>query len=147
MHDEDSALGLQVENAKGEKWTCYGDSYLFDPGSTVKDGNKDRCLFAVQTSADEIYEAWDKQDAIDPANYGALKLVPTVESANGPQPVAPLFRIKDGVLQRRGKYLLGVSDRTNWSSWADTTDLTFSYTATLAAMQVSGKWSYPLTIS
>ena len=144
MHDEDSALGLKVANAKGESWTCYGDSYLFD---SDKFENKNRCVSAVEASAAEIYRAWDKQDAsvVNSLKYAALELVPTIESANGPQDVAPLFRVKDGILQRRGKYLTGITRRTDWSSWANTTDWTFSYNATVVAMQWSGRWNYPLT--
>ena len=33
MHDEDNAIGLNVENPRGEKFRAFGDKRLLNPGS------------------------------------------------------------------------------------------------------------------
>lgn len=55
MHDEDSCWGLTVQNDLGRQWTAYGDKKLLDTVNTVNAGLVEQ---AVQTSVDEIYDAY-----------------------------------------------------------------------------------------
>ncbi|UNI15092.1 hypothetical protein JDV02_001661 [Purpureocillium takamizusanense] len=54
MHDEDSAFGLQVEDASGSRWTAFGDRKLLDK---VNEVNLLKCQAAAAASAREVYDA------------------------------------------------------------------------------------------
>lgn len=90
MHDEDSAIGLSVTNPIGDTWMMFGDGYLLDKAN---DQNLKKSFAAVQKSADEVYQAWKEKKVLKKADYGALKILPTLESAQKNQVLAPLFRI------------------------------------------------------
>ena len=55
MHDEDNKYGLRVTNKMGDKWIAYGDGMLLNDES---EGNHRIAVAAVQTSVDEVYEAF-----------------------------------------------------------------------------------------
>lgn len=80
MHDEDNAIGLHVQNPRGESWTAYGDMRLRDK---VALDSSNMCHAALQTSVDEIYAAWKIHQVPDPAAYAALSFAPTLASAQG----------------------------------------------------------------
>ncbi len=78
MHDEDSAIGLDVTDPSGTlKWTMYGDKRLSD---TDNQFNKSQALMAVQTSADEIFTAWSTGTVPVAGSYQAWKYAPTLAS-------------------------------------------------------------------
>lgn len=64
MHDEDCHQGLLVHNKRGDTWTAYGDKRLFD--DVAKD-NLRLVREAVQTSIDEVYNAFVRKDPTPPA--------------------------------------------------------------------------------
>lgn len=131
MHDEDCAIGLDVQNIGGEKWTLYGDKRGLD---TVNEESKRRCLAAIQASADEIYDAWKTQIKPDRQKYRAWAHAPTLESAYGSQTLAALFTPGD-------KRRVNIKDRRDHSY---TTSWWFATTAAQCAN--SGRWKYPITI-
>ena len=51
MHDEDGEFGLRVTNARGDKWTSYGDGMLLHEKS--KDNLK-LVAEAVRLSVDQV---------------------------------------------------------------------------------------------
>ncbi|KDN71570.1 hypothetical protein CSUB01_12117 [Colletotrichum sublineola] len=53
MHDDDSATGIMVCNAKGDQWIEYGDKQFFEPQAIV---NRARCMECLRVSAREVYE-------------------------------------------------------------------------------------------
>lgn len=165
MHDEDSALGLDVRNAEGDAWTCYGDDYLFDEcgRDTLR-----LCVKAMQRSADEVYAAFTNRTVAPPAAFAALRLVPTIESAmSDSQRLAPLFKLADpantslsekpqtSVVLRRGADLhartaignlpIPGAFRINRTDWNDYTD-DFWYATTWAACRASGRWEWPMVL-
>lgn len=131
MHDEDCAIGLSVENPKGETWTAYGDKKALDQANV---DNKNRCIAAVQASADEIFQAFTSKTVPAEADYKAWAYAPTLASATGPQALVPLF--KSGTVRRVDIKNRRLSEFTN-SFW-------FPTTAALCAF--SHWWDYPITI-
>ncbi|GAW15295.1 hypothetical protein ANO14919_047040 [Xylariales sp. No.14919] len=131
MHDEDCAIGLSVQNPSGEQWTAYGDKKALDQ---VNEDNKERCIAAVQASADEIFVAWKTHTIPAAGDYKAWTHAPTLASAGGQQVLAPLF--KPGQLRR--------SDVKNRRLWQFTKD--WWYATTAALCKYSGWWKYPITI-
>ena len=131
MHDEDNAIGLHVQNPRGESWTAYGDKRLLDK---VALDSSNMCHAALQTSVDEIYAAWKIHQVPDPAAYAALSFAPTLASAQGQQELMPLFRADD---YRR-------KDDSNRRDTDYTID--YTYPTTLADMEFSGRWKYPITM-
>ncbi|PYH40072.1 uncharacterized protein BP01DRAFT_370195 [Aspergillus saccharolyticus JOP 1030-1] len=90
MHDEDGAHGLVVSTAGSysQSWTMYGDNSFLEPAN---DDNRQRCLDALQTSADEVFEAWWTKENV--RRYGALDFLPTLESAFKAPNDQPLYHI------------------------------------------------------
>ncbi|CAG8733837.1 15429_t:CDS:1, partial [Acaulospora colombiana] len=131
MHNEDSAIGLNVSNQDGKSWRMYGDKYIFDERDKE---NKDYCIDAVQASVNEIYDAYRTGEAPSPADYEALKIVPTVKDD---QELAPLFRLNGKTLERR-------KDIKNRREREFTTD--FTYIGTIRDCELSGLWKYPITM-
>jgi hypothetical protein len=132
MHDEDSAIGLQVSNPAGESWQCYGDKRALDQESAE---NLKRCVAAVQASADEIYTAYSTGTAPSSSDYAAWKIAPTLDSARSTnQQLATLFTFDSG--RRKGIKTRRVWEfTTNWWYWS-----------TLAECKLSGYWNYPITL-
>jgi hypothetical protein len=151
MHDEESAIGLTVQNGNGETWTAYGDARAFD---AVAATNKAKCLAAVQASADEIYRAYSSYNTIPPSQYAYQNLVPLLDLnklvRDESQTLVPLFRCKDangdftlnppqnGKVYRRQN----VENRTNWTSWMEEADLP----NLLSTLYLSAWWDRPMTV-
>lgn len=83
VHDEDSKYGLQVQNQREDHWSCYGDSYYFDPRNQT---NRQLCQEAMSCSKLEIYEAWTSGAApsIQDGNFGALQIIPDLQKVADP---------------------------------------------------------------
>ncbi|KAK3291796.1 uncharacterized protein B0H64DRAFT_468519 [Chaetomium fimeti] len=131
MHDEDNAIGLTVRNPAGETWTAYGDKRGLD---LANDENSKRCSRALQVSVDEIYNAWKTKTTPSKASYGAWTHAPTLESALGPQTLAPLFQGE----KRRAVI-------KNRRAWAFTSNWSFMGTF-IECYWWSGWWKYPITM-
>jgi len=56
MHDEEDQYGLHVHDQQNHRWISYGDRFYFDPQSAE---NRVRQKIALQTSADEIFSAYE----------------------------------------------------------------------------------------
>lgn len=134
MHDEDCAIGLRVRSRDQQSWTCFGNKRALD---NANQKNMQRCVAAVQTSADEIYRAYVTKRI--PSTYAALEIAPTLDSARSKdQPLAPLFKFQvTGTLDRRAD----IKKRRNWQF---TDDWSFSTTAFLC--KTSGYWNYPINL-
>ncbi|KAI0742642.1 hypothetical protein C8Q80DRAFT_918213 [Daedaleopsis nitida] len=135
MHDEDNAIGISVRNPAGDSWTCWGDQHTLDD---VAADNLKHCQAAIQASVDEVYKAYHTGQIPPPESYTAWTIAPTLESANAPQWLAPLFRCQDGVLQRRKD----LADRRRHDY---TTDFWFSATASKCFFGQS--WKYPIAMN
>ena len=72
-HDEDSAFGIEVQNARGDKWTCYGDGNL-----NTQENAKTKALVIelVSTSAKEIYNVFLTGEILKSEQFAAKKLIP-----------------------------------------------------------------------
>lgn len=98
MHDVDNACGLKVANTKGESWTCYGDTRLFE------DANKENCRrlkVALQVSVDEVYEAFTNRTIPSTNSFKVFDHIPTFESALSSENPLPMFLEKDNALYVR----------------------------------------------
>lgn len=120
MHDEDSKYGLRVRNAEGEQWRAYGDKRYFD---SVDVANRRQVGRAVQRSADEVFQAFDKGQATSPEQYAALRLTPDLQAAEQdlvPGNFAPLYRQQGStVLRRKNVADLNDSQYTrDWWGWS-----------------------------
>ncbi|KAI9740318.1 MAG: hypothetical protein M1834_004897 [Cirrosporium novae-zelandiae] len=131
MHDEDNAIGISVENPAGQKWIMYGGKRALD---AVNSDNNNRCLEAVQASAEEIYHAWKTKKVPDMNEYKAWDHSATLESARDRQVLAPLFTAEN---QRR----VTITSRYNWKFTEG-----WQYLTTAAECFNSGWWKYPITI-
>ncbi|KAI5892260.1 uncharacterized protein SCHCODRAFT_02287368 [Schizophyllum commune H4-8] len=136
MHDEDCAIGLQVKNRAGDSWTCYGDKRALDE---VAADNIHRTVAAVQASANEVYTAYKTGKVIPAEQYAAWEIAPTLESALGPQSLAPLFRYADAS-QKVIEVRTDIKNRHNpqyatkgWTYWS-----------VHDAVEKSGWWNYPI---
>ncbi|OJD33041.1 phosphatidylcholine-hydrolyzing phospholipase c [Diplodia corticola] len=131
MHDEDCAIGLSVTNPAGESWQAFGDKRLL--AKENKD-NKERCLVAIQASADEVFQAYKDGKAPSPDSYKAWTHACTLDSAHGSQELAPLFK-KDEYRRK------DVTHRREW-------EFTQDWWVWSTAMKIwkSGWWKYPITI-
>lgn len=132
MHEEDNSIGLCVQNPRGEKWMAYGDRRALDQANI---NNLERCVRAVQMSADEVYTAYKTKQVPPMDEYQALNEAPTLESAAGPQVLAPMVT-SDG---KRRNFL------TNRTLWEFTKFWTFLGTA--LSCRLSGWWAQPITIN
>jgi hypothetical protein len=134
MHDEDNAIGLSVQNPNGTAWTMYGDKRLLD---RVDVTNRNLVIAAVQTSADEIFEAWFMQRVPNPSSYRAWYFAPTLASARAyTQVLAPLFTF-EAIPRRRSV----IANRRQYIFTSD-----YWYWSTSLACATSGLWNYPITI-
>lgn len=136
MHDEDNAIGLDVENPRGDKWRAYGDKRLAD---SVDKTNLEYCKEAVQKSADEIYDCWKSKQI--PSSYGVWQIAPTLASANGNQDCCPLFvwRPNDKNKEWRRD---DINVRRVWKF-----NDSFWYWSTLSLLVASSRWKYPITLN
>lgn len=118
MHDEDSKFGLNVRNALGDEWHAYGDKRYFDSNDAA---NRTQVKRAVQSSADEIFDAYISGIAPSPATFKAPLHVPDLNAANNPaNNFSPLFKAEgDKVLRRKDVNNLNDKQWTNdWWGWS-----------------------------
>ncbi|KAI0742648.1 fungal fucose-specific lectin-domain-containing protein, partial [Daedaleopsis nitida] len=138
MHDEDGAIGLTVENLKGESWICFGDKRALDE---VASYNLGRCVAAVQVSADEIYEAYVSKRVPDQDHWKAWTIVPTLQSANHPsQQLSALFRLRNTdqkSIERRSV----IEDRR-----ADGYTIKWWFWSTATECKTNGWWRWPIAM-
>jgi hypothetical protein len=90
MHNEDSRHGLYVRGVKTNPWHIYGDKMLLDP---VSEDNRIRVTEATQTSADEVWAAFDGQPVTD---FKALDQIPDIQyllKHTGGENFSPLFKV------------------------------------------------------
>lgn len=79
MHDDDSASGLLVRNAKGDQWIQYGDKQLLEPGNVL---NRTKVTECLQASVDELwtlgfnYKGGADDPLPSPNDFAAFKLSP-----------------------------------------------------------------------
>jgi hypothetical protein len=59
QHEKDGNDGLNVVNKAGDQWRAYGDGCFFEPKN---EENKVKVIVAVQSSANEIFEAYNSPD-------------------------------------------------------------------------------------
>jgi hypothetical protein len=72
QHDEDGRNGLAVINARGDRWTAWGDYMLLDPKSAR---NRALAMEAVHRSRAEVWRAFVEPGSAD--FFSALELVPS----------------------------------------------------------------------
>lgn len=96
MHDEDNKIGLYVANKVGMSWKAHGDGRLFSADSREQ---REIMLTTMQISADAIYEAFRSGEM--PATLPELDYLPDPDSLSRFNQSAPLFRVENGVLQKR----------------------------------------------
>lgn len=94
MHDEDSVMGLWVSMPDGTQFKAYGDNQLFEPAAALQ---KEYVLAALKKSTDQIYTAF--RTGIKPSQQEKRQAFP--EPLAFTQNHAPLFRVKQGVLEKR----------------------------------------------
>ena len=130
MHDEDNAIGLNVENPRGEKFRAFGDKRLLSPGNQT--GLK-ACQNALAVSAGEVYEAWLNKKV--PPECGVWKYAPTLaRSADmAKQELKPLF-LNQSVPPIR-------KDIGNRRDDPQTLDYTFLRAA--LECKLNGRWNHP----
>lgn len=137
MHDEDSAIGLDVANTAGETWKCYGDKRMLD---TEDSENKRRCILALKQSTEEIMEAYNNRRVPDKVGL-VWDIAPTLESAcdQSKQELSPLFtpdgKVRNDVKNRRDPSHSESGKFETWFGW-------FSKIA--LECQLSGRWDYPI---
>lgn len=89
MHDEDSATGLWMSNARGDSWPVYGDKQYL----TWKNlPNQEQAYYAMQAGLDEILQAYKSKTAPAEHDYAALQRVPRASKLDEHQNFVPLFR-------------------------------------------------------
>jgi hypothetical protein len=118
MHKEENLYGLHVHNLRGERWIAHGDHYYYD---AMNDMNRDKLNDALQSSADEIFKAY--QQGVDPKDDSVSNILPIPDETNntGQIDIAPLFYWDNttNTLYRRTD-LSNVNDRhwtAKWQGW------------------------------
>lgn len=94
QHDEDNAIGLNVQNAQGETWTTFGDHFFFTNGNKR---NSELALAAAKKSIPEIFEK-------RLANAALLLIPSSIHDAN----FAPMFLPKSNSVFIREPFGPGV---------------------------------------
>ena len=105
IHDEDCAFGIEVQNARGDKWTCYGDGNL---NTQENAKTKAMVMELVKSSAKEIYHAFLTGEILTSDKFAAKTIIPKpIDDIDpdldklfklGPQPLTtqmPLFIVRD----------------------------------------------------
>jgi len=132
MHEEDNALGLQVENPEGKKWTAYGDSKLLD---AVDRDNLARCHDALMASTKEVFDAWNSGQVPSADSFGAWRHAPIIQTAFSEKNHAPLFN-GDGYPR---KDINNRWDRSYKGWWG------FTYPSLWVQLKMSPKFKEPIT--
>lgn len=131
MHDEDSAIGLSVQDPAGHSWVAFGDKRALDD---VDAENSKRCVAAVQLSANEVYTAYKTKSVPALTSYQAWTIAPTLASARGDQLLTTLFTLdskRRSIIKNRKIREF----KTDWWFWS-----------TAAECKLSKWWNYPITI-
>jgi len=117
MHDEDSRLGLNVTNRRGDQWVAFGDSCLFDPPSAR---HAELVLEAMQLSVDGV-------EGNEP--WAALDIIPWPDTDPERRSITPMFAMNGTSLLRRDSLNEPWNPKmTSWWDGAGTvTELTFHY--------------------
>ncbi|GIJ91160.1 hypothetical protein Asppvi_010125 [Aspergillus pseudoviridinutans] len=97
MHDEDGEKGLHVSSRTQCKWTMYGDMNFLDKENKE---NREYCHQAVQSSVNEIFEAWKDGESASPKDYKAWTYAPDIKTAFSPHNHTPMFSIQERPKQR-----------------------------------------------
>jgi len=79
QHNEDGDSGLEVANKRGEVWKAYGDGHLFEE---VCEDTKTKAKEAVQTTANEVYQAFTTGKIIQAKESGVYQLIPYATANN-----------------------------------------------------------------
>ncbi|EKM58568.1 uncharacterized protein PHACADRAFT_207388 [Phanerochaete carnosa HHB-10118-sp] len=106
---------LALMQPSGETWTAYGDKRALD---AVNKENLERCLAAVQASADEIYAAYLTRQVPNPVDFRAWNHAPTLD-----------LRRLDIENRRQAQFT------SDW--WFDTTAV---------SIKSSSWWGYPMSL-
>jgi hypothetical protein len=105
----------------------------------IADANLKLCKEAVQASADEIYAAWKEKKKPSKYQYRAWELAPTLDSAEGPQELQPLFTVKgEEVWKRRTLTNRRDGEKIN-NGW--------NYKGVYDEAKNSHWWDYPITMN
>ncbi|MFJ2386649.1 phospholipase [Pseudomonas koreensis] len=122
MHDEDCEFGLNVFNGMDESWHAYGDKRYFD---TVDVANRNHVDNTVQSSVDEIFEAYRYGTAVSESDYQALLSLPDLQQVQNHLSTvnySALFVAQNNTVLRR-QDINDLNDR-NWTdNWWGTTTL------------------------
>jgi hypothetical protein len=119
MHSEENKYGIHVHNDLGERWVVYGDFSYFNP---FNQPNQQMLLRTLQTSADEIFEAYFT--GVIPDKSVVLHMIPHPEQLNGENDldIAPMFYWDEQSKQiYRRADLSNPYDRhwtNNWWGWS-----------------------------
>lgn len=115
MHNEESAYGLRVHNQRNDHWVSYGDWSYFNK---LNDSARSIIREALQTSADEIYDAYLYGDITQPDQ--TINYVPIPDDINPDDhlDISPLFYWDNETkLLMRRIMLFDPYDRHWTSSW------------------------------
>ncbi|PBK79072.1 hypothetical protein ARMGADRAFT_1093487 [Armillaria gallica] len=120
MHDEDNTIGILVKDPQGCPWTLYGDKRALD---RVNDDSGTRCVHSVQVSANEIYKAYQTQQAPSPpATKRGLSLL--------------CWSLRTPSIKHWRRSLRGRNFKMDWWFWS-----------TALECKTSGWWDYPIAIN
>ena len=117
MQDEDCQYGLNVINERKDKWTAYGDKML---RNTLNQRNLQFALEAVQTSANQVYDAFKSPNkVIEPR--AVTQLIPKVDPTAKNN--VPLFRMSKDCFLLRRKDVKNLQDQNTVINWWGTTTM------------------------
>lgn len=111
MHDEDDALGVEVENLAGAHWKACGDHYYLEAKNDVSSKILNQ---ALQISLDEVQAAYDHGTL--PSGPSVSRLIPRLVT---PADTYPMFNYdaKSNTLTRR-KSLNDVHSAETTTHWS-----------------------------
>lgn len=111
MHDEDDALGVEVENLAGAHWKAYGDHYYLEAKNDVSSEILNQ---ALQVSLDEVQAAYDH--GVLPSGDSVSQLIPRLATPSDTYPMFN-FDVKSNTLTRR-KSLNDVHSAETTTHWS-----------------------------
>ena len=118
MHNEENSNGLHVHNQYGDHWLAFGDKSYF---SEHAEQHRQQLLAALQSSANQLFLAYQKGYA--PHHDSALALIPMPDEVDnaGNEDISPLFYwYEPSQTVMRRKDLENTYDRhwtTDWWGW------------------------------
>lgn len=141
MHNEDNRIGVIVTNSTGQYWVAYGDDYYFSHSNKTE---REQLRNTLQTSADEIFTAFQTGVDPDPLSQKIIGLIPKpispgenviIDSIKKIQTM-PLYRVINNSVWQRMDVNNVYDDQ--WTAWWSTL-LTF-LTYHSPENKVSMKW-------